>query len=221
MSDHSQPKLVIDIETGPAQDKDNIDWLVQGMTPPANYKSDEAIEKWMLQNKDSVISKTALSGLWGSVIAIGYAIDDEPVQVHIRDNEPQLEDEQRFLTDVLNLIHDKCAYRPQWIGFNLGFDTRFLFQRCAILGVQTGLQIPKDESPWSDRIYDVLWHWAGRETKGNSLNNVCKAFGLPTKPMKATELFNLWLTGDFDRIEEYSRHDVTVTRQLYKRINAA
>ena len=119
----------------------------------------------------------------------------------------------------MGTIEGNCVFSPKWIGFNLGFDTRFLFQRCCINNVASPLFIPKDEPPWSNKIYDVQNAWAGRDIKGQSLDNLSKAFGLPTKPMKATELFNLWLTGDFERIKEYSRHDVTVTRELYKRIS--
>lgn len=68
--------IVIDIETIPTQDESVIDKLKEKVSPPGNYKSDEAIKKWWAttgqQKLLDVVSGTALKGAMGEVIAIGF-----------------------------------------------------------------------------------------------------------------------------------------------------
>ena len=74
-------KLFLDIETLPTESNEQINHVVSNIKAPGNYKKPEAIQRYIESARDETIAKTALSGLFGRVYMIGYAIDDGPVKV--------------------------------------------------------------------------------------------------------------------------------------------
>lgn len=82
MNDRRIP-IVLDIETEP--DKDWIErtheQFCATLEPPANYKSEDAIERWFQTKVDERVGKAALSPLDGKISAIGIGLlwdDAEP-----------------------------------------------------------------------------------------------------------------------------------------------
>ena len=67
--------ICIDLETIACTDPDRIDYLADHLKPPANYKTDAAIDKWKLTAKDKMIENTSFDGSAGEIITIGYATE--------------------------------------------------------------------------------------------------------------------------------------------------
>lgn len=79
-------KIYIDIETIPTQNSDFQAYVCENLKPPANYKNQETIDKWLEENKGEAIHKTALDGAFGEIVVIGVAINDEPPVLFYRED---------------------------------------------------------------------------------------------------------------------------------------
>ena len=222
--------LFIDIETVPTQSDEHKEFLTSHVKPAANIKDPDKIEADLAKKRAAIIPQTALNGLWGEIVSIAWAVGDgniasvsrTPYVLGSRNNEyRQHYPEREFLRETSIAISSQLGLqRPQWVGFNLGFDTSFLFKRCCLLGIEFLPHIPNNEPPWSDKVLDLQFTWAGREIKGQSLGNIAHAFGFEPKTMDPTEIEFYWHQGERKLIEEYNAHDVELTRDLYYRLEA-
>ncbi|HDX1111684.1 TPA: ribonuclease H, partial [Pasteurella multocida] len=152
-------KVYIDIETIPTQNKDFQEYVCENLKPPANYKNQETIDKWMAENKDEAVNKTSLDGAFGEIVVIGVAIDDqEPVLFYREDwqaEDREIDILQRF-NDYLREHANKSMTAPVFIGHNIvNFDYRFIFQRSVINGVKPYYTQTKINT------FDTMTEWAG------------------------------------------------------------
>jgi 3'-5' exonuclease len=76
----AQRMLVLDIETHPTRNRDDIERMRSDLKPPGNYKKPETIAEWFATQGraavDEAIARTALRGTSGEVVAIGYRFID-------------------------------------------------------------------------------------------------------------------------------------------------
>lgn len=167
--------------------------------------------------------KTSFDGAYGHVCVIGLAIDDEPPislyfdTWHANERDVLI----NFFTYLDGRISEYPNVRPTFIGHNLvEFDLRFLFQRCVVLGVKPSRYIPFGAKPWDDNVYDTMVRWGAKA--GGSLDKITKALGLGGKgDIDGSKVWDYVRDGRIAEVAEYCKHDVELTRALYKRMTFA
>lgn len=174
---------------------------------------------------DEAWRKTSFDGGLGHICVIGFAIDDEPTQeLHIR-GIGNISDELFLLSSFSQVIDEICASRPneraRFIGHNLiEFDLQFLFRRHVVLNVKPSPMIPFNARPWDDSVYDTMQKWGGQ--RGNSLDKITKACGIEGKgDIDGSMVWPMVEAGKIIEVAEYCKHDVEITRNLFKRMTFA
>lgn len=222
--------ITIDIETVPTTNQAYIDELAKNIKPPANYKKQDTIDKWMDENRDaeldSLVRKTALDLVLAEIVSIGYAINDEPAEALIRKAGTT---EYELLAEFKAVLSENVT---RWsdvnrkfvtIGFNhVSFDLPLLHNRAAVYGI--ALPLPKQAKPWDRDVFDVMAALGGTNYNRVSLHRACLAFGLPSKQddeMDGSKVYDEWLRGQYERIQKYCALDVYRTRELYYRLTGA
>lgn len=248
-------KVFIDIETIPGQRLDirnEIAAQFPEISPyedpkcPRNIKKAETIRDWqentfpqlreVAQQKyqDDLIKrqsaledawrKTALHGEHGEIICIGWAIEDNEPAVCSRH---YLESEAALLKTFFDSVNEQLNKRnPSWVGHNLQFDLRFIFQRAVILGVKPTINLYQDSKPWSEIAQDTMIMWAGIKEK-IGLDRLCKVLGIPTKDtdlpdgevIDGSKVWDFVQRGEVEKVATYCMGDVIRCREIYKRIN--
>lgn len=224
--------LYIDIETIPSQ----LDWIKDDIASkikaPAQYKKQESIEKWLIENGGAEAEKqwlkTSFDGSLGEIVCVSYAIDDDMPKTFYRglgDSEfDVLKDLFGSLADDLYVDREEyeILQKAQWVGHNvLDFDIRFLWQRCVINNVDTkGIPIPLDARHGSDYVFDTLKAWKGWGAKtGGSMNQLCKLFGIEDKgDMDGSKVWPAMQNGEHEKVARYCEEDVIRTREIYKKM---
>ncbi|HHE3573068.1 ribonuclease H-like domain-containing protein [Pasteurella multocida] len=209
-------KIYIDIETIPTQNKDFQEYVCDSLKPPANYKNQETIDKWLAENKGEAVNKTSLDGAFGEIVVIGVAIDEqEPVLFYLEDwqaKHREIDILQRF-NDYLREHANKSMTAPIFIGHNIvNFDYRFIFQRSVINGVKPYYTQNKLNT------FDTMTEWAGY--KGTvSLDKLCKVLGVEQKSdIDGSKVWDFVQAGKINEVAEYCAKDVERVRQVYKRM---
>lgn len=218
-------KLFTDIETVPDQRPDALERARDNVKPPAHYKKPEVIEKYRNEHAEEAHSKTALKGITGEICSIAWAIEDGDIQAVTRgvnaDGEAELL--TRFWDELMPVAKDMTPGgqfpRLQWIGHNIiEFDLRFIKQRSFVCGVKPGVFIPADARHGGDHVFDTMKEWAG--WKGYvGLNALCDAFGIDGKgDIDGSMVGDLFAAGEYEKISEYNKQDVDITRAVYHRM---
>lgn len=220
-------KLYIDLETIKCTNQEHIDYIVSKIKPHHACKTGESKAKSIASQKDDVIEKTVFNGTYGEIITIGFAVDDNPISSIQRTDKVSEKQILQGFFDALNdfaAIENKSArfLDVKWIGHNLlGFDLRYLYQRCVINNINTyGIKIPADARHGSQYVFDTMTAWSGFGAKtGGSLDAICKVLGLPGKDgFCGADVWGAWEREEYQRIAEYCQDDVRLTREVYKRL---
>lgn len=219
--------IYMDLETCPAQNPAVRQEIVDTIEPPGNISKADTIALWHAEKKPGLIEeawrKTSFDGAHGHICVIGVAIDDEPATAIYFEDWHQ--NEAAALDSLNSIIDATCAKhpneRPIFIGHNLvEFDLRFLFQRCVVLGVKPSRYIPFSAKPWDDSVYDTMARWGARA--GGSLDKITRAIGLSGKgDIDGSMVWDYVRDGRIAEVAEYCKHDVELTRALYKRMTFA
>ena len=208
--------IYLDIETIPTQNDEFKSYVCENLKAPANYKNPESIEKWLDENKGEAVSKTALDGSFGEIVAIGVAINDEPPVVFYREDWQSNDRE----SDILSRYHaflqekaNKCNTTPKFIGHNISkFDDRFIFQRSVINGVKPYYKADKYNT------FDTMTEWAGYGGTV-SLDKLCKVLNVEQKgDIDGSKVWQYVQEGKINEVAEYCAKDVERVRQIYKRM---
>lgn len=235
--------ITLDIESIPCQDMElwqeleadrlaKLEAELADIKAPGNYKKPEAIEEFITAKRaemraayvadaGALYRKTALDGALGSVAVVGLAFGDaDPMSI-----DTSATTERDMLKGVMSLLDEGIGgaqYRPCFVGHNVaGFDLRFLWQRCVILGVKPSPWIPFDAKPWDTaRIYDTMTQWSPDRDKRISLKRLCRALGVPTSKgdIDGSKVWDYWQAGKHAEVTEYCRADVVATRECYRRM---
>jgi DNA polymerase elongation subunit (family B) len=213
--------LFVDIETIPGSPWYQEE-LAAKVAPPSNYKSNEAISKWWAETGDEQKAKigesTALMPLYGQIACIGYAFDDEPVEVITCGSEKELL--QRFATVISDAASPTSILT--WCGHNIcAFDIPFLNLRSLVHGVTIPWLPGRNSKPWSAQVFDTMYELAGSDYKGFSLKHVCKALGIPNMfyDKDGGSIAHLWQTPEGkELVMDWCANDVSMTRQIYRRM---
>lgn len=208
--------LYFDIETEGLPD------AVDAMDPaefaaPSSWKDPEKIAAKVQENKDKAKRQAALSAITGRVLAVGYAMEDEPVQI--------LEGEERDMLDQLFVVMKHTVnHGGRIFGFNIiGFDLPFLAQRGAISGATLPLALYsfyRGRFNWCDSFQDLQLRWlAGqRDFSGHNLKSIARLLKLPVQKSGDGAAFSGLYHDDHDKAIEYLKTDVELVRALAKRL---
>jgi len=233
--------VYLDIETVPTQSefeiavmKKETDAEKAAVKAPSNYKDQVKIDEYIAAKQaeieaefDQRYRKTSFDGALGQIVAISYAVDDEPVDNIYSDNWKN--NEELLISTIYRAI--SVRYKPSehrqpvFIGHNLvGFDLRFLFQRSVLLGVKPPLFVPFAAKPWDATVFDTMLEWAGHG-KTVSLAKLCRVFKLDAKGAEIGEEIDGSKVWDFVKdgriadVAKYCGGDVERTRSIHKRLS--
>ena len=224
-------ELGFDIETIPDQRPNAINKYLEMVKPPGRYSKPESIEKWMAENAETAAvenwKKSSLHGIAGEICSIAWAFDDEPADGFA--GNPNVS-EHEVITNFFDAISDHAHIAEgkyptiRWIGHNvLGFDLRFLFHRCIILGIEPPVRLPVDARQGSDKVYDTMVAWAGWN-KFVKQDALIEALGIEVEApdtiatMDGSMVWEMYQAGRYETILEYNKLDVVKLRAIYRRM---
>ncbi len=218
--------LYLDIETIPSESPAVEAFVTAALTPPANYKKPEAIEKWMSEHRAGAVDKTSLDGAFGRVCCIGYAVDDDPAMGMRMVLEDIHEAEADLLRRFAGVLREVAV--EVYVGHNISrFDLRFLYHRACVHqvrlpGITPDLVNSRPRiSHGGGAVSDTMWIWEGSGAGNHvSLDKIAMALGLPSSKtgLSGSQVAGAWREGRFDEIVEYCKGDVELTRTVFKRL---
>jgi predicted PolB exonuclease-like 3'-5' exonuclease len=210
--------IYLDVETIPSECSKFREKIASEIKPPATMKKAETIAEWIANEKenaiDEAIAKTSFDGGRGSIICIGYAINDSKVYTLTGDEKTILEQFYSHLVSEQNL-RDEMVF----VGHNISsFDLRFMFHRSVINSVVPPNFMPFQAKAWDKTIFDTMTYWAGFKDRV-SLANLCDIFGIESdNTHTGADVYPMYKDGKIDEIASYCADDVRITREVYKRL---
>jgi len=230
-------RLYYDSETLPEQTPNAFEKYLDQVTPPGNYKKQETIDAWMLENAEAIAlqdyQKTGLNGLHGEICSVAFALDDGEIQSLTRTHE---NDEAWLLNKFWTALKVQTETltpgghmsRLEWIGHNIiDFDLRFLKQRSIVNGIKPPYMVPADARHGSDWVFDTMKEWCGtygsnRYVKQDELVEVLgiepPIWSVGAMTVDGSQVWDLFKAGKFDVISTYNRLDVYKVREIHKRM---
>ena len=208
--------IVFDIETGPLP-SEHLAKVMPEFRAPANYKDQTKIEAYVSESRELWRQNAALSALTGRVLAIGVSMDGETKVIG-------LEDESETINWFWLQWQDARMTRgnEKFVGFCVKpFDLPFLVQRSWIHGVHVPFDVFEGRY-WNSAFIDLQERWlcGGRDSRGASLDAVCRAFGLEGKHGTGADFARLWESDRYAAFA-YLKHDLWLTRQLAERMGVS
>lgn len=216
--------LYLDIETIPAQSEEAKAIVASGVKPPAQMKKADTIAAWEKEQKpaavEEAIAKTSFNAAFGHVCCIGWAIDDGKVLSQTAFN---VGEERDILKAFFEIVSADAGNRlPTIVGhYVAGFDLRFIWQRCMVLGVRVPSWMPRDLKPWGTNIFDTMTAWSGSKDT-ISMDALCQALGIEGKGnVDGSMIAKMFADGKYVEIAEYCRGDVSRTRAIHRKMMLA
>ena len=222
-----EDKIFWDIETLPTTDEALIADITANISPPANMKKPETIQRWREEEMpaaiEEAIKKTALDGGLGRLASICWAkADGEVVGAHTADENGWSEDAERNL--IAGFFAEADAFYEEVAGAVLtghniiNFDLRWLWKRAIVLGITVPHWWPLNARAWSPDVADTMTMWQGA-TGFISQDRLGKILGLGGKgPIDGSQVADLWDAGEYDRVLSYNADDVAKARRMWARI---
>ena len=222
-------RIFLDIETAPipADDPRWLRWLaVQDaeVRAPGNLKDPEKIAAAIAEKRAALASerdRTTLDPMLGSIVVVGFAVNDGPVQVLAS------LDERALLTDLADRLPlAGCRYVGHHIA---GFDGPWLQSRAYHHGLRQlahRFGFPGSK-PWDRPLEDTrdLWPAAKgldvvRGVNGASLPSLCAYLGIdiPDDDITGADVAGALARGDVAAVVEHCRRDVERVRAVYAAI---
>jgi predicted PolB exonuclease-like 3'-5' exonuclease len=154
--------------------------------------------------------RTALSGNFGRILCIGYAVNHESAEVLIGDESAQLRQFWQLAADF-----------DQFIGHHiLEFDLPFIIKRSIVHRVKPTKELSFSRHQ-SVPIFDTKKEWdSWSNTPATSLDTLAKLFGFQTSKqgIDGSQVYDFWQAGRFQEIYDYCKRDVELTRKIYHRL---
>ena len=217
-------KIYIDLETIQATEQSDIDYLINHIKPAAACKSDEAKAKSIAKQAGEVVEKSVFNGDFGSIITVGFAIEDSVITTYQRTDSVTEVDTLQSFFDTLKDVRDNSVSPEldmKWIAHNKAFDFKFLWKRCVINGINThGIRIPHNDKHGTQHAFCTMEEWNGYGAKtGGSLDLISHVMGIKGKQgMSGADVWPAWRNKEYDRIATYCADDVRILREIYKRM---
>lgn len=204
--------LGLDIETLPGEKPTK-----EELKPPGTLKKAESIQAWLdnPENIDVAHRKQSLDSLKGQVFIIGYAFDNDDIQVLYNENEADL------LEDFAKVIgNTQNGNGLIWYGHNMKFDLKFLYHKALKYNSSLLKYIPNSirssmvrdtSSLFSMDIYGEYY----------KLSDIAKYLGIEGKyeGITGAMVYDLWIAGEIEKLKLYCMDDVRITRDIFSRLS--
>lgn len=199
-------KLFFDLETIPASDD-----LREAATESerSKWKNRDFVE-----DDEALYRTSALSGNFGRIFCIGYALDDKPAEI-IKGQE----------VEILTKWWDIAKSASKFIGHNIiNFDVPFLYKR-SIVNKCSPTQLLPIKNFETENVYDTDKQWNRWVYQSSiKLHHLALALGLPSSKengIDGSQVYDFYLKGQHQQIYDYCKRDVELTRKIYKRMTFA
>lgn len=203
--------LYFDIETIPPDE--SLREVVFELAKKKTANSEQA-ERGKPQTKESIWRQTALSGDFGRIFCIGYALGDGDVDI--------IKGEEK---EILGKWWDIADRADLFIGHNImDFDLNFIFKRSIIHKVKPSAKyLNLSFARYKNYpIFDTMMEWNKWSFRAAiSLDKLAKVLGLPTSKdggIDGSKVYDAYMAGKHDEIYEYCKRDVELTRRVYRRM---
>ena len=205
--------LFFDIETLPADKslkETVVDLELKKIAKREEFESEE--NNKLQKDSEKIYRLTSLSGDFGQICCIGYALGDGEVQI-IKGKE----------MDILNRWWEIASQADCFIGHNvMEFDLPFIYKRSIIHKIKPAsrhlnLSFARYRS---FPIFDTMKEWDKWSMRNSiSLDKLAKVLGLQTSKdggIDGSQVYDAYLNGKEEEIYEYCKRDVALTREVYK-----
>ncbi len=158
---------------------------------------------------DRFLHGTSLSGNFGRILCLGYAVDDGAPRV-LTGTEPAILTEFWKLAEATELF----------VGHNLfEFDLPFLHKRSVIHSVRPSREIPLIRHS-RDPVFDTMREWDQWGNRGTSLDHLARILGIPSPKtsIDGSQVWDFFRAGREDEIYEYCMRDVAAIQAIYRRL---
>jgi hypothetical protein len=223
--------LVLDIETVPLERSLELAYPEAQRNPPANYKSEDTIEKWRKADRErweqDRIKDYSLNWRLGRIVALGMMHTEvqDSGEVHLMSEQcivaPEEADETHLLQAFWAAV---AAHQGEVVTWNGSWDLAFLIGRSAGWGVTPTLSASLTRQ-W--QLYRSHPHFDckrellnGQKLSGEGLDQWAAFFGVPGKlgGLTGADVWPLLKGGMVEEIAEYCQGDVRATAAIYARI---
>lgn len=218
--------IYLDIETIPKQPEQAVKELIAAeVEAPKTMSKPETIQAWhdgegkYKGEKDRIIEEryrsTALDGTHGEIISIAFQCDDLVFSKYRDLDEPEADLLASFCKSIT--LHSNMR-PPFFIGHNIQFDLRFLFQRLVINQVRPSFRLPFS-GRHDNHFFCTMQAWAGFGGK-ISQEKLCTALGIKGKPddIDGSKVWDFVKSGNIKRVNEYNQFDVERVRMMHQRL---
>jgi len=211
--------LYLDIETIPTQREDIRAEMPDRVKVPANYRDEAKIAAYRAEHADHAWRQTALSGDYGEIVVVAWAIDDGDVKCAVKtDGTPA---EWVMIREMYCEWKENFAgQHPTIVGHNVAFDLRFLHHRSVIHGLRSPFYLPYNSAPWQSRYVDTMYEWVGAKG-GIKLTELCRVLGIDIgheDTIDGSQVWDTWNAGDTDTVLQHCIADVERVRAVHKRL---
>lgn len=214
--------LCIDIETVPTTAALAAPFDPASVTVPSNYKSQEAIDKY-IKNAESDwrvkrVKDCSLNPRLGRILCVGYQLDGDPIATLYAPTEA---DEAHVLRQFWALCKDADAHPI--VTWNGQFDLRYLVVRSLAHDITPTIAVPPlfrryAYDPHFDCKAALLQEWGSR-VAGEGLDEWAQFFDLgESKTHHGADVYPMFCDGKHDEIRAYCEQDVWLTAAIYARI---
>ncbi len=206
-------KLFFDIETIPAEEKYK-DLVIELGLQKENRKNKTKIKRISKSKKQEFYKQSAISGDFGRILCIGYAIDDGEISI-IKGEETQILKEWWEIANLADLF----------VGHNImDFDLRFIFKRSIVHHIKPcAKHLNLSFARYKNfPIYDTMREWEKWNPESFiKLDTLAKILNLESSKsggIDGSQVFEFYEKGKLDEIYEYCKKDVKLTREVYQQM---
>lgn len=203
-------KLIFDIETIPTDEKyKDIAIELAFQKEKSRGVKTKKTKKYLNQ----LFRQTAISGDFGRIFCIGYAINDEKIEI-IKGTEEE----------ILTTWWQVAEKADLFIGHNImDFDLRFIFKRSIINSIKPNAKhLNLSFARYKNfPIYDTMREWEKWSNSFIKLDTLAKALDLQSSKdggIDGSQVYYFYLKRRYKEIYEYCKRDVQLTRNVYKRM---
>ena len=195
-------KLFFDLETIPAPENLREVAIEAGRKKVRNRE--------IADDDEALYRASSISGDFGRIFCIGYAIDDQPTEI-IKGQEQE----------ILKNWWEVAKSAHVFIGHNIiDFDIPFLYKRSIIQKIKPSQFLPVKKFS-TENIFDTAKEWSRWDNYSQtSLHHLAIGLQLPSSKdqMDGSQVYDYYLKKRFEDIYTYCKKDVELTRKIYKRM---
>lgn len=206
--------VYLDIETLPSPNPPALETI----KAPANYKDPAKILAYQQEAQETEWRKEALDSMKGSILCIGYMLDEEEAHSFTVGLDGT---EEEVLRKFENVIIEENGGRvlPDWIAFNgHGFDLPWIWRRAIKHGLDF-LPGMINFDRYRGNIIDPMRLWCPHDYRGYVKLGDLAAFlgiGAKTQGFDGSMVFDAWREGRLEEIAAYCRDDVQLLAAVHR-----